>query len=157
MEISAVYDELKDDVLLISEPKNKVVLPFSVEKLNRQLESEKCAYKTLQELIDGEYTIPLDKFKVGFISRFKEGYALMRKKEKSSFWDAADLAFELMGIGYLHPAIISACKNLDELDIYLDCLFSNELDDFPFFEIKYELLPKKQKINKKNIKTGVTE
>ena len=42
---------------------------------------------------------------------------------------------------YLHPAIITACRNLDELDVYLDCLEKNELDDFKIFKIKYELHP----------------
>jgi hypothetical protein len=42
----------------------------------------------------------------------------------------------------LHPAIITACKSIDELDIYLSCLEDNQLDDFKIFDIKYEILPK---------------
>ena len=41
----------------------------------------------------------------------------------------------------LNPIIISACRNLDELDIYLDCLEENELDDFTCFEIRFEVSP----------------
>ena len=37
---------------------------------------------------------------------------------------------------------ISTCKNLNELNIYLDHLESNELDKFNLFEIKYEILQK---------------
>ena len=42
---------------------------------------------------------------------------------------------------FLHPAIISACRSLDELDVYLDCLEKNEVDDFKIFKIEYELHP----------------
>ena len=42
----------------------------------------------------------------------------------------------------MYPAIITACKSLNELDIYLDCLQENELSDFDCFEIKFELAPK---------------
>ena len=41
----------------------------------------------------------------------------------------------------LNPIIIAACRNLDELDIYLDCLETNQLYDFKCFEIKFEVLP----------------
>lgn len=41
----------------------------------------------------------------------------------------------------LHPAIISACKNIDELDIYLDYLENNETDKFNCFNIKFEIAP----------------
>ena len=46
----------------------------------------------------------------------------------------------------LNPAVIAACRDLDELDIYLDCLDDNELDKFSCFKIKYNVKPtKKQK------------
>ena len=51
------------------------------------------------------------------------------------------MGLELFGERYLHPAIISACRNIDELDVYLDCLHKNELDEFKIFDIKYELYP----------------
>ena len=47
----------------------------------------------------------------------------------------------------LHPAVITACKNLNELDIYLSCLEFNELEDFRFFKVVYDVLPV---VNKKN-------
>ena len=58
-----------------------------------------------------------------------------------SFFDGLNLATELMGKKYLHPAIIAACKNLDELNVYLDCLDKDELDDFKVFNIEYEITP----------------
>ena len=50
----------------------------------------------------------------------------------------------------LNPIVIAACRNLDELDIYLDCLENNELYDFKCFEIKFEVMPKIIKNRKKD-------
>ena len=44
----------------------------------------------------------------------------------------------------LNPAVIAACKDLDELDIYLDCLDDNELDKFSCFKIEYNVPPTKK-------------
>lgn len=143
-----LLDEIKDNnILLISEIQNKVILPYKNEELTRILNSDEKVYKNLQEIIDEKYTVPLVNYKNASISRFREAFALMRKKEEASFMDAIDLALELMRNRFLHPAIITACKNLDQLDVYLDCLDTNELEDFPFFEIKYELYPVKVKTN----------
>lgn len=131
-----------NSVLLISEKQNKVFLPYSLSDLQHKLSRNK-KYKSIQDVINNEYIIPLDKYKNPIISRFRESYALMKNKEHSSVLDSLDLAVELCFNSLLNPAIISACKNLDELDIYLDYLDSNELDKFKLFEIKYELLPKK--------------
>jgi len=131
-----------NNTLLISEIQNKVVLPFSVSELEKDLE-ENTNYTDLQDIIDTKYTIPLDKYKNAALARFKEAYNLMRKKENASITSSLDLALELTFNNLLNPAIITACKNLDELDIYLDYLSSNELDKFKIFDIKYEMLPKK--------------
>lgn len=142
--VSKNYIEKQDNnVLLISEIQNEVKLPYKIEELNKILNSSENEYKSIQEIIDKKYRIPLVKYNCSSISRFREAFTLMKEKEKSSFMDAIDLAFELMGNRYLHPSIIAACENLDQLDIYLDCLDKNELEDFPFFEIKYELYPQK--------------
>ena len=66
----------------------------------------------------------------------------MLNKEKLSIFKALDLAFELMFKYNLNPIIIAACRNLKELDIYLDCLEENELFDFRCFKIKFEVTPK---------------
>ena len=50
----------------------------------------------------------------------------------------------------LNPIIIAACRNLNELDIYLDCLEENELYDFKCFKIKFEVMPKIVKNSKKD-------
>lgn len=134
---------ITDNLLLrISEKENKVFLPYKINELQKKL-SENKNYKSIQEIIDNEYIISLDKYKSPIISRFRESYNLMKNKERASLFDSLDLALELCFNSLLNPAVISACKNIDELDIYLDCLNSNELDKFKLFEIKYDLLPKK--------------
>lgn len=130
------------DILLISETQNKVVLPYKIEDIEKILEKNKN-YKTIQDVIDGEYTLPIDKYKNSSKSRFKEAYNLMRKKEKASVFDSLSLATEVIFNSSLNPAVITACNNLDQLDVYLDCLSSNELDKFNFFKVKYEIVPKK--------------
>lgn len=135
-------DIVDNPTLLISEIQNKVVLPYTISELQQVLNNNNN-YKSLQDVIDNVYTIPIDRYKNSFKSRFKETYNLMRKKENSSVWDSIELALELSFNNLLNPAIITACKNLDELDVYLDCLSSNELDKFNLFNIKYEILPQK--------------
>lgn len=67
----------------------------------------------------------------------------MKEREKDSFSATLDLALELTFKYNLNPAVITACKNLDELDIYLDCLEDMNLDDFKIFKIEYEIPPMK--------------
>lgn len=135
-------DIVDNNTLLISEIKNIVVLPYTVSDLQEILNTSQD-YSSLQDVIDKVYTIPIDRYKNSSVARFKEAYNLMRKKENSSILDSLNLALELSFNRFLNPAIITACKNLDELDVYLDCLSSNELDKFNLFNIKYEILPRK--------------
>lgn len=130
-----------NNILLISEIQNKIFLPYVRKDLEKKLRKN-SNYKTLNEIIDNEYIVSFDKYKNAPVSRFRESYNLMRKKEKASIADSLDLALELTFNTLLNPAVITACKNLDELDVYLDCLNSNELDKFTIFEVKYEILPK---------------
>ena len=137
-----VDEPTDNDTLLISEIQNKVVLPYKIKDVEKAL-SENSQYKTIEDVINVEYTPPLDKYKNSTKSRFKEAYNLMRKKEKASIFDSLSLATEVTFNNLLNPAIITACQNLDQLDVYLDCLSSNKLDKFNYFKVKYEILPKK--------------
>lgn len=134
-----------NNVLLISEIQKKVFFPYRIQELKQILKNSENKYKDIQEIIEKEFIVSLEDYKHPSISRFRETFKFMKEKEKASFIDAIDLAFELMPKRFLHPAIIVACKNLDQLDVYLDCLDKNELEEFPFFEIKYELYPPKMK------------
>jgi len=132
-----------NNTLLISEKENTVFLPYLISDVKNIFEKNKNKYTDLQDVIAKNYIFPLSKFKNPVLSRFKEAFALMKNKEKASMVQCLDLALELAFISLLNPAIISACKNLDELDIYLDCLDNNELDKFTIFEIIYEIAPSK--------------
>ena len=85
------------------------------------------------------YTKPISYYKFSPVSRFKETFKLVKEREKGSTFKALSLAFELLGNYNLHPAVITACNSLDELDIYLACLDDNTLEDFHFFNVKYEI------------------
>ena len=131
----------ENNTLIISEISGKVVLPYELETLKHKLENQNNTYSSIDDIIEEKYTLPISLYKNPFIARFRESYKLMRNKEKASIKEAFDLGFELMFNYNLHPAIITACKNLDELDIYLDYLESGETDKFNCFKIKFEIAP----------------
>ena len=136
-----ISDEIKnrENTLVISETKGKVFLPYYIKDLENLW--KKDTTKTINEIIEENYTIPLDQYKVPFISRFKEAFKLAHTKEKKSIKFAFDLGTELLFNYNLHPAIITACRNLDELDIYLDYLETNETEKFDCFNIIFEIPP----------------
>lgn len=134
-------DYFVEDTLIISEKQKKVILPYKVEDLKRILLESSGKYKTLNDVINEVYTKPIKHYKPFAISRYREAHKLMRKREKASKLKAFSLAMELLGNYNLHPAVIAACKNLDELDVYLACLEDNTLNDFHFFDVKFEIPP----------------
>src|SRR5574344_465879 len=135
---STTYPEIKDNKkLLISEQKNKTFLPYTATEIAEKLKSKK--YNSVEQLIEEEYTVSNDYYRFPMIARFKEAYKLVRIKENGSIAKAIDLALELMVNFSLNPSIITACKNLEELNIYLDCLEENELNNFLCFDIIYEI------------------
>ena len=136
-----------EKTLIISEISKVVILPYTLHELNEKLENS-SDYKNIDEIINKEYTLPLVYYKHSAISRFKEAMDLALHKEKLSYLKDLSLALEMLTNYNLHPAIITACKNMDELDVYLSCLEDNQLDDFQLFDIKYEMLPKVVKQNK---------
>ena len=133
---TAVQD---NNTLLISEKENSVFLPYKAEDVQKLVDHHK--YKNVEDVIKKRYTLPLSRFHNSFVARFKEGYHLVKTKEKGSFSQAFDLGLELMCKSNLHPAVIYACKNLKELDFFLDCLETNRLTDFTCFEVKFEMFP----------------
>ena len=141
-EVSKSNEMTDSNTLLISETQSKVVLPYKIEDVKKIL-NENSKYETLQDVINVEYTLPIDKYKNSSKSRFKETYNLMRKKEKASIFDSLSVATEMTFNNSLNPAVITACENLDQLDVYVDCLSNNDLDKFNYFKVKYEVLPKK--------------
>ena len=134
-----------ENTLVISEMQGKVILPYTIKEINDILKERSKEYSSIDEVIEKLYTKPIKYYRFSAIARFKEAYKLVIEKEHKSKFKALPLASELFSTLNLHPAIITACKSLDELDIYLACLEDNSLNEFPFFEIKYEIAPKVQK------------
>lgn len=130
-----------ENTLIISETKNKVFLPYTLEKIQSYIAKSSNKNLTIQEVIDTVYTVPLDNYKNSVISRFTEAFRLVRLKEHGSIKDALDLAFELAFNYSLHPAVITACSSINELDIYLACMEYDELDNFRFFNVNFEVAP----------------
>lgn len=153
------FNSLVNNTLVISEIKNQVVLPYNVQSIKLYFDNHLGEFESIEDLIKKNYTFPLSYYKPAPFARFREAYNLIRKKEKGSKISALSLAFELLSNYNLHPAIISACKSIDELDIYLSCLEDDELDTFKKFNIKYEIPPatiKKSKKEKKDIPLGIS-
>ena len=139
-EEKVIENNLEDNhTLVISEEDGKVYLPYTKEDVKNEAAQNKGT--RISEIIEENYVLPLDKYKNSIRARFREGYNLMYRKEGKSKRSAIMLGIELMFETNLHPAIISACKNLEELDIYLDCLEDNELEKFSCFKIIYKSLP----------------
>ena len=134
-------EALVENTLIISETNKTVTLPYKISDLKDILRNNSEKYNSLSDIILDKYTIPISEYKFSALSRFKEAYRLIINKEHGSKKQALNLAFELFSNYNLHPAIIAACKNLNELDIYLSCLEFNELEDFRFFKIVYDALP----------------
>lgn len=146
-EEKVIENNLEDNkTLIISEEDGKVYLPYTKAEIKNEILEHKGT--KISDLIEEKYICPLDKYKNAIRARFREGYNLMYKKEGKSRRSAILLGIELMFETNLHPAVISACKNLEELDIYLDCLEDNELEKFSCFKIIYKSLPMLHKRNK---------
>ena len=138
---SQISSSFIENTLTISETQNKVFLPYTIEKIEEYISNNPKKKLSIQEVIDSVYTVSLDTYKNSVLSRFSEAFKLIRNKEHGSIKDALDLAFEVAFNYTLHPAIITACDSLNELDIYLACLEYDELEDFRFFDINFEVAP----------------
>lgn len=133
--------DIVENTLIISEVKGKVFLPYTISTLNDILQNNPDKYSSIEDIIEKQYTVPFNSFKSPAIARFREAFNLIRKKEKKSITAALDLGIELLFNYNLHPAIIAACKNLDELDFYLECLENNETNKFDCFKIIFDIAP----------------
>jgi hypothetical protein len=134
-----------NNTLIISEKDDQIILPYTMEEVEKIYEKNKKKYSSVQDLIENEYILSTKDFKNPIRARFREAYQLIKKKEHGHLKEAIDLGFEVMFQSNLNPAIIAACKSLKELDIYLDCLDDNELDKFSCFNIVYKVTPSKTK------------
>ena len=140
---------MDNNILIISEKEQKAYLPYKYEDIQKIYKNSNNKYGSIIEIIQNLYVVPLKRFERFSISRFREAFNLVRHKEHGSFIKALNLAIELMFKHNLNPVIIAACRNLDELDIYLDCLEENEVSDFKCFEIRFD---NNSDVNEKQVK-----
>lgn len=130
-----------ENTLIISEKQNKIFLPYFLPEIEEILANFPDQFSSIEDVIEKKYTLPFESFKNMSISRFREAFYLVKTKEKKSTKAALDLGLELLFNHNLHPAIIAACRNLDELDIYLDYLKNNQTDKFDCFKIIFDISP----------------
>lgn len=139
---------LVENTLIISEEKRKVFLPYTLSDLQKTFDANQNKYSSLEDVIEKDYTLPLNFYKNASKARFKETFKLIHEKEKKSLKESLDLGMELFSNSNLHPAIISACRNKDELDNYLYHLAKNETEKFECFKIIFDINPAiKTKLN----------
>jgi len=153
-EVLHIPDDLKENTLIISN--TEIILPFTKNDLEDKFKTYNLT--SCEEIIDTFYRKSAKSFEHSAISRFKEAYSLIINKEHGSKFQAISLGLELSTNYNLHPAIIAACKNLTQLDVYLSCLEYKELNDFHFFDIVYNIPPvPKKHIFKKFIENVQTQ
>lgn len=145
-----VSEEISDgniqnnNTLIISEKDNKVFLPYTVSEIQSYMEKYPKEYKSLKYVINKEFILPLDYYtKHPSLARFREAYSLIRDREAKSVFDALKYALNIMFKYDLNPAIISACKTEEALNLYIECLENKDLSKFNLFKIEFRLNPLK--------------
>ena len=128
-----------ENTLIISEDKKFAVLPYFTEELIEHFSDNPEKYTSLKDIIDKEYTFSLDEINKNISSsRFKESFSLAKQKSNLSLVKATSFAYEISSHDKLNPIIIKACKNVDELNDYINCLENDNLNNFKHFKILYE-------------------
>lgn len=129
------------NLLYVSESEDIILLPYYAQDIRELYNSRKHNYYSIKEIIRKKYTLPFSRYKDSSLGRFFAAYKLVRTKENGTISQAIDLGFELMKKREINPIIITACRNLEELDYYLDCLDANSLDKFDCFDIQIKITP----------------
>ena len=132
-----------NNVLLISEKKGKVFLPYTIDEVESYLKMFPNKYETYEDVIKCEFILPLKYFQGAFTftARFREAYALYKYREGKTAVESALLASKIAKKSDLHPAIIAACRSEKVLKNYIKKLDSNKLSEFKDFEIEFKINP----------------
>ncbi len=145
-EFSTNLESFKENnnVLLISEKRRIVFLPYSKDEVMEYLKQYPNQYSSFEDVIKKEFIFSTEFYlKHPVIARFREAYSLIRDRESKSILDAFKYALEIMFHYDLNPVIIAACKSQSQLENYLQCLAKKDLTQFKDFEIKFEVSPLK--------------
>lgn len=125
--------------LIISERKNKIFLPYTVDEIDDFMRYYPRTYATASDVVKKEYIINLTEVtKHPYKARFKEAYNLMRNRENKGIISSLINAVKISLKRKLNPAVIASCKSKSELKKYLVCLKYNQLENFETFNIIYE-------------------
>ena len=126
--------------LIISEKHQKIYLPYKISELVNYMDSYPNVYSSLQDVVKQEFILPFDYFmKHPYKSRFSETYNIIKNREGKNVVKAFCYSLNVSKRNNLNPAVIAACKSLNELETYLYYLDSNNLKRFKFFNIIYEV------------------
>lgn len=131
-----------NNVLLISEKLNKVVLPYTKDELEEYIKQYPDNYESYNDVINKEFIYPLSYYvRNTDIARFREGYSLIRDREKKTVFESLKYAFQIMFKSKINPAIIAACKTQKQLEKYINELENDSVQNFKDFNILYEMNP----------------
>ena len=127
--------DLQEKVLLIKKDLGIAVLPYSISDLDELFLDDPEKYSSIQDIIDKEYTVNLKDFENSSITRYKEAFKLAKEKSDYTFSQAVNFAKKLLVENEVTALIIASCKNVEELEQYIECLNSNKLKEFHHFKI----------------------
>ena len=128
-------EQLEEKTLVICKDDDIAILPYSFTDLEEFFSDNPEKYSSIQDIIEQEYTVSLKDYENTSFARYKEAYKLAKDKSNLSLPQSVTYAKKLLLENDVLPIVIASCKNIDELDNYLDCLDSNKLEDFKYFKI----------------------
>ena len=131
-DVTEESNDSEERVLFISYKENYAILPYSTQDLERYFSDNPEKYSSLQDIIDKEYTISLENYTS---SIYDECISVAKKSPDYNTLKAIKFANNAKRIENANPLVIKACRNLDEVEKYLDCLENNTLDSFDLFKI----------------------
>lgn len=126
---------LPEKELIINKKLGIAILPYSISDLDELFLNDPEKYSSIQDIIDKEYTVKLKDFENSSITRYKEAFKLARDKSNYTFSQAANFAKVFLVENEITSLIIASCKNVEELEFYIECLNNNKLNDFHYFKI----------------------
>lgn len=126
---------LPEKELIIDNNLGIAILPYSISDLDEVFLDDPENYSSIQDIIDKEYTVKLKDFENTSIIRYKEAFKLAKEKSNYTFSQAATFAKRFLVENEISSLIIASCKNVNELEFYIECLNNNDLNNFHYFKI----------------------
>ncbi|MCR5186988.1 MAG: hypothetical protein K6D97_07760 [Clostridia bacterium] len=151
-EITAPIEVIDDEKLDEEKQQTAEVVTVSVPK-PEQNENQDTPYEIDSLIISeitGEVILPfthtvvdINEFKNPMSARFREGYRLSREREHEGILMSISIGLKLCFKSNIHPAIIRACRDFEDLDTFLFYLGNNQAEFYPNFKILYKSYPMK--------------